>query len=203
MSDDNKINIGSIGDANHISIAQHQSAERTNVQFVIDPNSVERLSRSSVNKGAVAFFLSLPTLALSVMAILADALGVLSYFNVESKILAYIIAAIAMGGVVLCNTKRKIATTSIPPEQARFIDGRWVERDESGDYLLYRNTAPCGYKNCSGTVRIQTPPPRERHNHDLIGVCDIGGKQHTYRVDFNGVGEREHFDWRPVEENKP
>lgn len=203
MSDGNRINIGSIGDANHINIAQNQAPERTSIQFVIDPRSVERLSRGSVIKGAVGFFLSLPALALSVMSILADALGILSYFNVESRILAYLIMAVAMAGVMLCNGKRKMATASIAPDQARFIDGRWVERDESGDYLLYRNTAPCNYENCHGTVRIQTPPPREQHNHDLIGVCDIGGKQHTYRVDFNGIGERQHFDWRPLEQNKP
>lgn len=161
------------------------------------------MSRGSVIKGAAAFFLSLPVLALAVMSIVADALGILSYFNVESKILAYVVMAVAMGAVMLCNGKRKMATTSIPPDQARFIDGRWVERDESGDYLLYRNTAPCNYENCKGTVRIQLPPPREQHNHDLIGVCDLGGKQHTYRVDFNGVGERQHFDWRPLEQNKP
>lgn len=82
MSDGNRINIGSIGDANHINIAQNQAPERTSIQFVIDPRSVERVSRGSVIKGAVAFFLSLPALALSVMSILADALGILSYFNV-------------------------------------------------------------------------------------------------------------------------
>jgi hypothetical protein len=111
--------------------------------------------------------------------------------------------AVAMFGVMMFNTKRKIATSSIPSGQARFIDGRWVQRDETGDYLLYRKTAPCSYEGCHGTVRIQTPPARERHNHDLIGVCDIGEKQHTYRIDFNGIGKQQFFNWDPVEENKP
>ncbi|MDI1329563.1 hypothetical protein [Pseudomonas sp.] len=203
MSDGNHINIGSMGDANHINIAQHHSLQPTAIQFDIDTSSVERLSRKNVNKGAVGFFLSLPLLALSFMSIVADAFGILSYFNIGSRVPAYVIMVFAMLGLLFFNPKRKIATTTIPPNQAKFIDGRWVERDENGDYLLYRKAAPCNYKDCRGTVNIQTPPPRELHNHDLIGVCDIGGKQHTYRVDFNGIGERQHFDWRPAEQNKP
>ncbi|MHC8363419.1 hypothetical protein ACYZUA_24695 [Pseudomonas sp. LS2P72] len=73
MSDGNHINIGSMGDANHINISQHQSLPPSTIQFDIDPNSFERLSRTNVNKAAVGFFLSLPLLALSFMSIVADA----------------------------------------------------------------------------------------------------------------------------------
>jgi hypothetical protein len=202
MSDGNNINIGSIGNANHINIAQTQSAERGPIQFQVVPDSVQRLSRASVNKGGLVFAGSIPALGLSIMSIFADALGIFSYFNIGWKILAWTVAIVAMFGVVFYKTKGRIAMQSIPEGQPRFMDGRWVERDETGDYLLYRKTAPCNYQGCNGTVRIQTPPPREQHNHDYIGVCDIGNKQHTYSVDSNGIGERQRFNWDPVEPTK-
>lgn len=211
MSDDNdndkengnNINIGSIGNANHINIAQSQSTLRRPIEFEVVASSVQRLSRASVNKGAWYFAGSIPAFALSVMSIFADAVGIFSYFNLGWKILAWAIAIIGMFGLVFYKSKGKIALQTIPEGQALFIDGRWVERDEAGDYLLYRKTAACNHQGCKGTVRIETPPPREQHNHDYIGVCDVGGKQHTYRVDFNGIGERQHFNWDPIDPPKP
>jgi hypothetical protein len=203
MSDDNNINIGSIGNANNINIAQSQSSMRNPIEFEVVASSVERLSRGSVRKGAWYFAGSVPAFVLSVISIFADATGIFSYFNLGWKILAWAIAIVGMFGLIFYKTKGKIALQSIPDGQARFIDGRWVERDEAGDYLLYRKTAPCSYEGCKGTVRIQLPPPREQHNHDYIGMCDLGGKQHTYRVDFNSIGEAQHFNWDPIEPKQP
>lgn len=76
MSDDNNINIGSIGNANHINIAQSQSSMRNPIEFEVVASSVQRLSRASVNKGAWYFAGSIPAFALSVMSILADATGI-------------------------------------------------------------------------------------------------------------------------------
>ncbi|RMR07264.1 hypothetical protein ALP94_03831 [Pseudomonas savastanoi pv. glycinea] len=202
MSDDNNIIIGSIGDANHISIAQSQATERGPICFEIVPDSVQHLSRASVKRGALYFAGSLPALMLAGMSIVADAMGIFSYLNLGWKILGWTIFAVAMVGFVFYRTIGKIALQRIPEGQAHFIDGQWVERDETGDYLLYRKTASCNYQGCKGTVRIETPPPREQHNHDYIGVCDIGGKQHTYRVDFNGIGQRQHFNWDPIDPPK-
>lgn len=206
MSDGNNITIGSIyqgdGNGNHIHVSQNQTVERGPVRFLVDPESVQKLSRASLKKGAWYFAGSVPAFLLSVMSILADAMGIFSYFNLGWKILAWTIAIVGMFGLMFYITKLKIALQRIPEGEARFIDGQWVEHDEAGDYLLYSKTASCNYEGCKGTVHIEAPPPREQHNHDYIGVCDIGGKQHTYRVDFNGIGERQYFNWDPIDPPK-
>ncbi|MGZ8876455.1 MAG: hypothetical protein ACXW1F_08310 [Halobacteriota archaeon] len=200
MAHDNNVSIGSVGTGNTINIAQHQAPETPHVEYTAASDSIEHLSRSTVNRGAVAFIASL---SFPILAIVADGLGVLSSLGVQTKwqVLA-VLVAIAIVGTVLTKTKMKIATKTFKSNQAWFIDGRWVEREDDGNYVIYRKTAPCIYEKCSGTVFIQPAPPREQPNHTLVGVCDVGARQHTYTVDFNNIGFPARFDWRPLEERK-
>jgi len=200
MAHDNNVSIGSVGTGNTINIAQHQAPESPHIEYTVASDTVERVSRTEANKGAFAFYGSL---SLPVLAIVADGLGVLSFLGIQTKWALAVLLPIAFAGAVLTNTKRKLATTTFTSNEARFIDGRWVEQEEDGSYVLYRKTSPCIYPKCSGTVFIRPAPPREQPNHTLVGVCDVGAHRHTYTVDFNGIGFPAQFDWRPVEERKP
>jgi hypothetical protein len=93
-----------------------------------------------------------------------------------------------------------MAEAAPSPGVACFVGNQWVERDENGDYLLYRKTARCTHPGCGGTVVVRSAPARELPNHSLVGECNVGGKQHTYTIDFNGRSSLRFFDWRPLEE---
>ena len=196
MTNNNNINIGSVGGVgNTVNIAQHHAPTNPHIEYTVSSDTVEHLSQSVVNKGALGFYGSL---ALPIFAIVADGLGFLSFLGIQTRWVLAVLIPIAVIGALLTNTKRKIATSSFASNEARYIDGRWVELDPEGGYMLYKKTAPCIYPKCSGTVFIQPSPPRERHNHALVGVCDTGGNRHTYTVDFNGIGFPQDFDWRPI-----
>lgn len=197
MTHDNRVSIGSVGTGNAITINQHQAPDSPHIEYDVSEDTIEHLSRSHVNKGAFAFY---GALALPVLAIVADSLGVLTFLGIQTKWAMAVLLPMAVVAAVLTNTKRKIAETTFVPDTAMFIDGRWVEQERDGGYIRYRKTASCIYPKCSGTVSIHPAPPREQPNHAVVGVCDVGGHRHTYTVDFNGVGFPAQFDWSPVEE---
>ena len=197
MTHDNNVSIGSVGTGNTVNIAQHQAPSTPHIEYAVADQSVEHVSRWEAKKSAFAFYGSL---SLPVLAIVADGLGVLSFLDLKTMWVLAVLLPIAVFGAVLTSTKRKLATTTFSPNEARFVDGRWAEQEQDGSYLLYRKTAPCIYPKCSGTVFIQPAPPREHPNHTLVGVCDVGAHRHTYTVDFNGIGFPAQFDWKPLEE---
>lgn len=199
MANDNNVTIGTMGSSNSIYISQNQNETPGHIEYEIIPNSIERISRETANRGTLSFFGSV---ALPVLAVVADVLGVFSFLGIQTKWVLSIVLPIALIGALLNNSKWKLSTTFFRSNEARFINGKWVEKSESGDFVLYRKSASCIYPKCQGTVQIQPAPPREHPNHSLVGVCDIGGYRHTYTVDFNGVGYPQQFDWRPIEENK-
>lgn len=200
MTHDNNIHIGSIGTGNTVNIAQHQGPPSApHLEYEVLEKSVRHLPKSEVNKGALAFWVSV---SLPVLAIVADSLGVLSFLGIQTLWALAVVLPIAVVGAAVTNGKRKIAEHSFKPNEAWFIDGQWVEEDGNGDYVLYRKVAPCIYPKCSGSVTIVPAPPRERGNHTLVGVCSVGGNRHTYTVDYNGIGFPEQFDWRPIEKQE-
>ena len=200
MAHDNNINIGSIGTGNTVNITQQQIPGAHHVEYSVVEDSVQHLSQSEVNKGALTFWASA---LLPVLAIAADSLGVLSFLGVQTLWVFAVVIPIAVIGVALTNSKRKISEHSFKVNEARFINGQWVEQNDNGDYVLYQKVAPCIYPKCTGSVTIVPAPPRERGNHTLVGLCSVGGQRHTYTVDYNGIGYPAQFDWRPIEKHKP
>jgi len=81
-------------------------------------------------------------------------------------------------------------------------DGFWYEKRHDGKFQSYIKKAKCNYPKCNGTVHIVPAPPREKHNHILVGKCSVGGIRHTYTVDANFIGLSREFDWRPPEKEK-
>ena len=201
MTHDNNIHIGSIGTGNTINIAQHQASPSTTsyLEYKMLKESLQYQSKSKVNKGALAFWISA---SLPILAIVADSLGVFSFLGIQSLWALAVVVPFAVLGATLTNGKRKIAEHSFKPNEAWFINGQWVEKDDHGDYVMYRKVASCIYPKCTGAVSIVPAPPRERGNHTVVGVCSVGGNRHTYTVDYNGVGFPMQFDWRPIEKQE-
>jgi hypothetical protein len=199
VSHDNNILIGSVAGGGTVNIDQRQATETKHIEYTVAQDSVEWLPKSQVYRGVFAFYASL---SLPVLAVVANALGVLAFFGVQTRWVLFVVIPLALIGAFLSMSSRKLAETAFRPNEAQFINGRWVERDDDGNYLLYRKTAPCIYPKCSGTVFIRPAPPREVPNHTSVGVCDVGSFRHTYTVDFNGIGYPHQFDWRPMEESR-
>lgn len=74
--------------------------------------------------------------------------------------------------------------------------------EDNGDYMGYTYSAPCTNPECTGEVYLVHAPPREAGNHDVAGVCNKGGHQHTYTFDCTLRGEPWRFDWRQIEAPK-
>jgi hypothetical protein len=68
--------------------------------------------------------------------------------------------------------------------------------------MSYIKRAKCIYPKCDGFVFVVPAPPREKHNHLVVGKCSVGGIRHTYTFDFNGIGYPQQFDWSPPDEVK-
>lgn len=200
MANDNNVSIGTVGSGNTININQQQEATPPHIEYQIAKSSVEHLPKSDVQHGALVW---IGSIILPVLALVADSVGVLAFLGFQTKWVLAVVLPFAIFGAILTNTKRKIAFESFSPNVAQFIDGNWVEQQADGNYVRYTKAARCIYKKCRGTVYIQPAPDREQPNHSLVGVCDLGGHQHTYTVDFNGIGFPRQFDWRAVEPQQP
>jgi hypothetical protein len=179
MANDNSISIGSIGNSNHIHIEQLQQAGVPRIKYEPVAASLQHMSREAVFRGTI---------------------GYLGFFGVQTLWAVVAVLPFAIVGAATTNPQRKIAEAPFSPGVANFIGNQWVERDEGGDYVLYRKTARCTYPGCIGDVVVRPAPERERPNHTLVGECSVGGKQHTYTIDFNGHGLPRSFDWRELEE---
>lgn len=87
-------------------------------------------------------------------------------------------------------------------EEASFVgQGKLMEDDGKGSYLIYPCTASCIYPCCEkGKIVINNAPPREvsRLGKTFVGVCSIAEKDHSYRLDHIWVATPEQFDWRPL-----
>jgi hypothetical protein len=195
----NNVNIGSIGAGNTVNITQKQTPDARHVEYSMVDGSIQHLSRSEINKGALTFWISA---SLPVLAIVADGLGVLSFLGLQTLWALAVVVPVAFVGAAITNGKRKIAEHSFIENEAWFIDDRWVEQNDDGDYFLYKKVATCIYPKCSGSVAIVPAPPREQGNHTLVGVCSVGGHRHTYTIDYNCIGFPEQFDWRPIEKRE-
>src|SRR5881394_636664 len=135
MTHANNVSIGSVGTGNTVNIAQHQAPNTPHIEYAVAAHSVEHVSRAEASKSAFAFYGSL---SLPVLAIVADGLGGLSFLGLQTKWVVAVLLPIAVVGAVLTNAKRKLATTTFNPNEARFVDGRWAEQEQDGGYLLYR-----------------------------------------------------------------
>jgi Putative DNA-binding domain len=83
--------------------------------------------------------------------------------------------------------------------EANYIgNGRLMEDNREGSYLIYNPTAACIYPCCNeGKIVLSDAPPMEfsKTGKKYIGVCTIARKDHSYRIDYNRVATPAQFDW--------
>ncbi|WP_039989421.1 hypothetical protein, partial [Vibrio owensii] len=195
---DNSIDISGTITGSTISVNQNQdgiqSINETEIEYGVDENSYREISGDTYKKPAKIFYISLGVLTLGIVA---DVLGVLTYFGFNQGMIVLVLAPICW--IIAVVTKNDRWVNDLPPDQTSYYrSGKWYEKLPDGNVAIYYKKAKCIYPKCTGVVNIVPAPPRENPNHTLVGKCSVGGVQHTYTVDFNGIGYPHKFDWRPL-----
>lgn len=174
----------------------NQAIHERHVEYIVDENTV-RIFPQKPAKQMNALFTG--TLAVSVLGILADMAGLLSYIGIQKGVALLVLAPACL--LIALATKHDRWLSSLSANgAAHFHKDLWYEKLPDGNFASYVKRARCIYPKCAGLVQVVSAPPRERPNHTLIGKCSIGGIRHTYTVDYNGIGYPSDFDWRPVAE---
>jgi hypothetical protein len=140
------------------------------------------------------------TILLAAIGVLADFAGLLSYFNISQGKTFFIFALIGILAVLI--THHDWWVLALSPNTDQFNNGKWYKNLNNGQVASYIKRAKCIYPKCNGFVDVVLAPPRERHNHSLVGKCSVDGIRHTYTVDSNGIGYPQQFDWRPLDQAK-
>ncbi|WP_445357598.1 hypothetical protein ACJJIC_18410 [Microbulbifer sp. ANSA002] len=179
-----------------ISVSQNQDGNQSvasnNIEYVIAEESCRIENHESLSKSQNIFN---TTVALSVIAILADVAGLMTYIGIDQGVLILVLAPIAWFVTWITSEKRWMRR--LPQNNtAHFKDGEWYQKLPNDDVAIFLKKAKCTFPKCKGTINIVPAPAREHPNHSLVGKCSVGGLQHTYTVDFNGIGYPREFDWR-------
>jgi hypothetical protein len=206
------VQIGDAGSNNTYNLAQHTAAGSapSYVQLEVDRDSIQQYPKAQVEKQALRGAISAaPTIVIPLVAGIADWLGILSYLGVPQSytILIGFGAGFGLTGLSfivepsnLTSLRYWIWSTFTRQNEAKHIGlNAFLERDNNGNYLIYRRTACCIYPKCNGKIIIEKLPPREQYCNGLAGLCSVAGKAHSYLIDYNVVATRKELDWRPLD----
>lgn len=93
----------------------------------------------------------------------------------------------------------KILTSEQPKENEcrQLYSDRLFSRTDNG-YVIFTHTNQCIYPDCSGEIRISSPPERYNGEYSFFGTCTQAGKQHSYGIDYNFKAYPIKVDWRPL-----
>ena len=195
---DNSIDISGVITGSTISVNQNQDGNQpineTEIEYEVDENSYREVSGETYKKPTKIFYLSLAVLALGV---LADVAGLLAYFGFNQGMVILVLAPVCWLIAAITSDDRWVNDLS-NDKRSYYRNGQWYEKLPNGNVSIYYKRAKCIYPKCEGSVNIVPAPPRENPNHILVGKCSLGGVQHTYSMDFNGIGYPQKFDWRPL-----
>lgn len=195
---DNSVDISGVITDSTISVNQNQdgkqSIHETEIEYEIDEHSYREVNGDVYEKPTKIFYISVGVLGLGV---LADVAGLLSYIGLNIGIVLLVFAPICLGIAVITKDVRWVNDLAYD-EKSYYRNGQWYEKLPNGNVAIYYKKSKCIYPKCEGSINIVPAPPREHPNHTLIGKCNIGGVQHTYSMDYNGIGYPHKFDWRPL-----
>lgn len=195
---DNSVDISGIITDSTISVNQNQdgkqSIHETQIEYEVDENSYREVSADTYKKPTKIFYISIGILALG---ILADLAGVLTYMGLNIGIVLLVLAPVCWLVAIITKDDRWI-NGLIYDKNSYYRNGQWFEKLPDGNVAIYYKRAKCIYPKCEGSINIVPAPPREHPNHTLVGKCTLGDVQHTYSMDFNGIGYPQKFDWRPL-----
>lgn len=196
MSNDNKIKFRNVGNRNTINIHQEQNSKQTYVEYLANGDPVEVISQTTAKRRTVMAY---SPAIITVLSIFADVIGISDYFGIQSSLvwlLAFIGFIVFSIEYFFKNKYLELPNLEFRSGEELLRNGHWVRRSERGDYVVYSKTARCIYPKCKGRVHIISADPQEYPNHTHVGVCSIGGRQHTYTVDPNGIGYPILSGWR-------
>jgi hypothetical protein len=199
----NTVRIGNVARQASLTVNQHnfQSTgnERHIVYGVSDQNPMHHSDKQVEAQGTLGLASAAASAIGLLIASLADWIAVLSQLGFY-RYLVPLSVAFAFAFVAFSyRTQIQMVLLKVLSQEERYIGRGWfAARQASGGYIRYKLTAPCNEPRCSGLVELRAAPPRETGNHDLVGICNQGGRRHTYTVDINGIGFPQQFDWRPV-----
>jgi len=182
----------------NISVNQNQDGTQSihdrSIDYEVDESSYKVISSEPARRSLLIFYI---TLGIATLGVLADIAGLLAYIGIGQGLILIILAPICW--LVSLITKHDRWLADLPEDgQSHYNQGQWYEKLDNGNVAIYLKKAKCIFPRCGGVVNIIPAPAREQPNHTLVGRCSLGGVQHTYTVDFNGVGYPKQFDWRPL-----
>lgn len=203
----NNLQIGNAGHDNTFNINQAQGSHRDQpIKFRrdarLDGPVYENRELTKRSLFTVAAFL-LP-LVVNALSLIADLLSVGSYFGVRSSWLQLgLFTAPLVTGFVNFDYLRAFIRRPKRVGEYKYLGmGRLLYREDKHTFRVVGFTAPCNVPGCGGLVRMESAPPREKHNGALVGTCDRSRRGHTYEITEDGKGYFRRLDWRPLDEDK-
>lgn len=171
------------------------------IRYVVDHRTLESFSPEKIRRGSMEFLLY--TAASVILLLVTVVVDLTSLYRVGSFNLNWVLCPTILACV--CMAIYKIQYNACKGIMRRggeevSIGHQFFRKRADGHCYMYDKVAFCQYSGCEGEIVLRPAPPRvvEKSNRELVGICTVAGKQHTYTYDRNGYGTAEQFDWRPL-----
>jgi hypothetical protein len=170
-------------------------SQKKRVQLRVVDESITRISKKDTKK---AIFKAILSSLLPILAILANILGLSSYFNLNNISVGFVIF-FSIFAFILINHKNVIKLWLIfsiqSDQKSHFMANQFHEKDKDGNIISYQVTGQCLEPHCNGQIIVTLPPNQKINRLNHIGTCTEAGIQHTYEIDYNFSAKQVDFDW--------
>ena len=201
----NNTQIGSIGGEASVTINQH-SEKREPEYTKLEPDYSTELfvDKIQLRQSAQQFHMKIVGGGLlSLLAVSADMLGLSTNLGFP---VSWIIPIPLFAGALLAWSHapdwRRFKNKPADRYQATFVGEDEVMEDAGDMWHFYKLSAACIYPHCKGKIILTAAPSKERalKTRSYVGICSACGRDHSYRIDSNGVATRApNMDWREPE----
>lgn len=192
----NNLQIGSAGTGNTFSVNQtNRSLWGEAVLLLEDVGSRQApITNKAVTRRGLVTLLSV---TLPFVALLADVLGIFGAFHLNYN--WFLPVYFGLGVILTLSNLDHVRIfwrrQEIKRKDTYVGDGKIAHLNSNGTFVLYKRTAQCRYPNCEGSIKVVTPPPKEKERCFLAGKCTVCGTVHSYRIDPNWVAYPYDLDW--------
>lgn len=191
-------NISNSGNNNNFQIGQFYP--QPSAKLTLDKTTVRIINKKDLTKTAGGSFgISIGAVALTAIATASDCFGLASAIGFQPVWLLAIGMPIAMAP--LLKNHRKIQYILRRPRsvnEARFTgEGEIIQNHDRDNFLIGKMTGRCIYEPCRGIIQLASVPPKEKQNveMDFVGVCSVGGINHSYFITRSWDAYPARFDW--------
>ena len=175
----NFVKIGAVRREGSVIVHQNIAAgvAPSYVQLEIDPDSKQQFPKAEVERRAMRGGIVLTASCLiSISAIFADYVGILSHFGMPPLITTIASAAIGIAGGLISRINGdseflvwRLRRPKQPHEPRSIGLQRYLKLDDAGNYLISSCTASCIYPKCDGKIDVRTFPHVRNTVMDLRG----------------------------------